>query len=88
MCVYDHLTIEQFGFRRGHSTELDAIQLVDRLTKQTDLCNIPINISFFSSLIDYQRSLQATLITKSYDGLMMMLNVPKSTRYQSGVVFR
>ena len=30
------LTIEQFGFWRGHSTELAAIQLVDRLTKQMD----------------------------------------------------
>ena len=38
------LTIEQFGFRRGHSTELDAIQLVDRLTKQMDLGNVPTNI--------------------------------------------
>ena len=33
MCVYDHLTIEQFGFQRGHSTELDAIHLVDRQIK-------------------------------------------------------
>ena len=33
-----------FGFRRGHSTELAAIQLVDRLTKQMDLGNVPTNI--------------------------------------------
>ena len=37
MCENNLLTIEQFGFRRGHSTELAAIQLVDRLTKQMDL---------------------------------------------------
>ena len=28
----------------GHSTELAAIQLVDRLTKQMDLCNVLTNI--------------------------------------------
>ena len=38
MCENNLLTIEQFDFRRGHSTELAAIQLVvDRLTKQMDL---------------------------------------------------
>ena len=31
------ITIEQFGFRTGHSTELAAIQLVDHLTKQMDM---------------------------------------------------
>ena len=44
MCENNLLTIGQFGFRRGHSTELAAIQLVDRLTKQMDLGNVPINI--------------------------------------------
>ena len=44
MCENNLLTIEQFGFRRGHSTELAAIQLVDRLTKQMDLGNVPTNI--------------------------------------------
>ena len=44
MCENNLLTIEQFGFRRGHSTELAAIQLVDRLTKQMDLANVPTNI--------------------------------------------
>ena len=44
MCENNLLTIEQFGFRRGHSTELAAIQLVDRLTKQIDLGNVPTNI--------------------------------------------
>ena len=38
------LTIEQFGFRRGHSTELDATQLVARLTKQIDLGIVPTKI--------------------------------------------
>ena len=44
MCENNLLTMEQFGFRRGHSTELAAIQLVDRLTKQMDLGNVPTNI--------------------------------------------
>ena len=39
MCENNLLTIEQFGFRRGHSTEQAAIQLVDRLTKQMELGN-------------------------------------------------
>ena len=38
------ITIEQFGFRTGHSTELAAIQLVDHLTKQMDLGEVPTNI--------------------------------------------
>ena len=44
MCENNLLTIEQFGFWRGHSTELAAIQLVDSLTKQMDLGNVPTNI--------------------------------------------
>ena len=44
MCENNLLTIEQFGFQRGHSTELAAIQLVDRLTNQMDLGNVPTNI--------------------------------------------
>ena len=44
MCENNLLTIEQFCFRRGHSAELAAIQLVDRLTKQMDLGNVPTNI--------------------------------------------
>ena len=32
ICTNNLLTIEQFGFRTGHSTELAAIQLVDHLT--------------------------------------------------------
>ena len=44
ICENNLLTIEQFGFRRGHSTEVAAIQLVDRLTKQMDLDNVPTNI--------------------------------------------
>ena len=36
--------MEQFGFRRDHSSELGAIQLVARLIKQMDLGNIPTNV--------------------------------------------
>ena len=38
------LTIEQFGFRTGHSTELAAIQLVDHITKQMDMGKVPTNV--------------------------------------------
>ena len=44
MCTNNLLTIEQFGFRTGHSTELAAIQLIDHLTKQMDLGKVPTNI--------------------------------------------
>ena len=42
--IYNLLTIEQFGFRTGHSTELAAIQLIDHLTKQMDMGKVPTNI--------------------------------------------
>ena len=44
MCTNNLLTIEQFGYRTGHSTELAAIQLVDHLTKQMDMGKVPTNI--------------------------------------------
>ena len=44
MCTNNVLTIEQFGFRTGHSNEFAAIQLVDQLTKQIDMGKVPINI--------------------------------------------
>ena len=44
MCTSNLLTIEQFGFRTGHSTELAAIQLIDHLAKQMDMGKVPINI--------------------------------------------
>ena len=36
--------IEQYGFLSGHSTELAALHLIDYLTKQMDVGEIPINI--------------------------------------------
>ena len=44
MCTNNLLTIEQIGFRTGHSTELAAIQLIDHLTKQIDMGKVPTNI--------------------------------------------
>ena len=38
------LSMEQFGFRPGHSTELSAVRLVDQLTSQIDNNLIPINV--------------------------------------------
>ena len=37
-------SLEQYGFRIGHSTELAALHLVNHLTKQMDTGKIPINI--------------------------------------------
>ena len=44
MCTNNLLTIEQFGFRTGHSIKLAAIQFVDHLTKQMDMGEVPTNI--------------------------------------------
>ena len=44
MSINNLITVEQFGFRTGHSTELAAIQLVDHLTKQMDMGEVPTNI--------------------------------------------
>ena len=38
------LSIQQYGFRAGHSTELAALKLVDKLTEEMDKNNIPLNI--------------------------------------------
>ena len=38
------LSMEQFGFRPGHSTELAAIRLVDYLMSEMDSNNTPLNI--------------------------------------------
>ena len=37
-------SIEQYGFRTGHSTELAALHLVNDLTKQMDTGKAPTNI--------------------------------------------
>ena len=48
--LFDYMTdnnlfaIEQYGFRSGHSTLLAALHLIDYLTKQMDVGEIPINI--------------------------------------------
>ena len=48
--LFDYMTdnnlfaIEQYGLRSGHSTELAALHLIDYLTKQMDVGEIPINI--------------------------------------------
>ena len=41
--------MEQFGFRRGHSTELAALRLVDHLTTEMDNSNVPTNIYILTS---------------------------------------
>ena len=37
-------SLEQYGFRTGHSTELAALHLVNHLTKQMDTGKVLINI--------------------------------------------
>ena len=55
MSINKLITIEQFGFRTGHSTELAAIQLVDHLTKQMDMGEDPIHIYIY--ILIYPRPL-------------------------------
>ena len=38
------LCLEQYGFRPGHSTELAALQLVNKITEQMDIGKIPLSI--------------------------------------------
>ncbi len=40
----DLLSVDQFGFRAHHSTELAAIKLADYINHQMDKCKIPVNI--------------------------------------------
>ena len=40
------LSMEKFGFRPGHSTELTAVRLVDHLISEMDNNNTPVNIYF------------------------------------------
>ena len=42
--INDLLSLDQFGFRPGHSTELAALRIVDHLVKQMDQYNTPMNI--------------------------------------------
>ena len=42
--IHDIITSCQYGFRRHHSTELAAIELVDRTTSELDHYKIPFNI--------------------------------------------
>ena len=48
--INDHFTSHdlyfngQYGFREKHSTQLAALELIDRITHELDLGNTPINI--------------------------------------------
>ena len=38
------LSFEQYGFRSGHSTELAALKLMNKITEHMDIGTIPLNI--------------------------------------------
>ena len=86
MCENNLITVELFGFLRGHSTELADIELFGRLTKQTNLGNVPTNI-----YIDLSKAFDtldhSILLDKlSYYGTCavenLMLSTYLSNRYQ------
>ena len=56
-CRNNLLTIEQFGFRTGHSIKLATIQFVDHLTKQMDMGKVPTNI-----YIDLSKALDHSIL--------------------------
>ena len=37
-------SLQQFGFKPGHSTELAALKLVNHVLSEMDSCNIPTNM--------------------------------------------
>ena len=43
------LSSQQYGFRANHSTELAALNLIDRLTYDLDNGKIPVNIYIYRS---------------------------------------
>ena len=53
------LCLEQYGFRPGHSIELAALQLVNKITEQMDIGKIPLSIHMDYHLLDY-------IITRKY----------------------
>ena len=55
------LSLQQYGFRSNHSTELAALNLVDELTYKLDRGIIPMNIYRVHTTLNSQR-----VITKSY----------------------
>ena len=77
--VHNILTDSQYGFRKSHSTEYTAIELVDRIMRALDKKKIPFNIYIDLSkafdMIDHQ-----TLFTKlSYYGIQnLALNLLKN----------
>ena len=93
--LFDYMTdnnlfaIEQYGFRSGHSPELAALHLIDDLTKQMDVGEIPINIyiliypKFLTHLITLYIVLLAKLHYYAIRGVAhkLMLNY-LSHRYQ------
>ena len=77
--VHNILTDSQYGFRKSHSTEYTAIELVDRIMRALDKKKIPFNIYIDLSkafdMIDHQ-----TIFTKlSYYGIQnLALNLLKN----------
>ena len=86
MCTNNLLTIEQFGFRTGHSTELTAIQLVDHLTKHTvnhyycKLLNVlKVSDLFVCSIWEFYYKLTKKELTPYFN--IMLLTLPNVCDY-------
>ena len=56
--THDIITSCQYGFRRHHSTELAAIELVDRTTSELDHYKIPFNINIAKIIPSLKRRCQ------------------------------
>ena len=67
------LSIEQFGFRPGHSTELAAVKLVQHLISEMDNNNTPVNIYIdLSKAFDTLNYFILLSKLKYYDGVNVL----------------
>ena len=60
------LCLEQYGFRPGHSTELAALQLVNKITEQMDIGKIPLSIH-----MDLSKAFDTHQLGPRYEGQLM-----------------
>ena len=75
MSINNLITIEQFGFRTGYSTEFAAIQLVVHLTKQIDMGEVPTNIYIDLSKVFDTLDHSILLAKLNYYGVYRLENI-------------